>query len=107
MKLDDKYEYLKMYLKYSKEIETLEQLDVDYSVVCRIQCLKSNRSKICESIYNVKNSTERNMLLQRFVLGRSNERIAERSAYSVRQVQRLIHQGVKNLETLSLPYENL
>lgn len=106
-KLDEKYEYLKKYAKYSEEIETLEQLDVNYTVICRIQMLQSNCKRILDCICNVKDSNARNMLIQKYVLGRTNEKIAERTAYSVRTVQRFIRQGVEELVIISLPYQNL
>lgn len=97
MEYASKIDVLSRYLNYTYEIKTLEEVNVTYDVCIRIKTLKKHQTHIRESIYNVKNDKERNVLLRRYVLGDKIEYIAKQMKCSTRTVLRIHKSAVNNI----------
>ena len=92
-----KVEKLKKYIAYANEIKNLEDMDSNYENAKRIDRLKSEQHIILDAINNVKDDKERNVLQQRYLLGRKFEMIADRMNYCSKHIYRIHDSAIKHI----------
>ena len=97
MNYNEKVNILKGYIRFSNEIDTLEEMKVSFDTCGRIELLKSEQKKIISSIYDVKDDNERNVLLRKYVLGHELIDIAEKIGVSERQVSRIHSKAINDI----------
>lgn len=93
-----KVEELKKYIAYSNEIKNLEEMESCYEIVSRIDKLKEKQGVIISAINQVKDDKERNVLQQRYLLGRKFEVIADRMNYCVKHIYRIHDSAIKDID---------
>lgn len=95
--MGSKVDELKKYKAYADEIKNLEEMESCYDVVARIGRLKEKQSTIITAINQVKDDKERNVLQQRYLLGRKFEVIADRMNYCVKHIYRIHDSAIKDI----------
>lgn len=97
---EEKIEILKRYIKLSDEIDNLKDIDSIKKIEeneKRINKINTYKGYIRDAIYKVKDDTQRNVLQQVYLLGRTREAIAEKLSYSTSQVNRYHKDAIKNI----------
>lgn len=102
---EEKIEILKRYIKLSDEIDNLKDINSIKEIeenTKRISRINAYKGCIRDAIYKVKDDTQRNVLQQVYLLGRTREAVAERLSYSTSQVNRYHKDAIKNINLDSL-----
>lgn len=98
MDVKKKDEFLKKYINNKKELELLNELEQNVSVLARKKNIKLQQQEIEKILNNISDSRERIVLQRKYYLGETEEVIAEKINYSKSQTRRIYKKAIENLK---------